>query len=89
MAEHKRELERYLYDWVYRHPRLVSVRLSAQERLKGMFAGYVARPDLLPPRYRQRADQVGLLRAVGDYLAGMTDRFCDQLYREYFARKSS
>ena len=89
MAEHKRELERFLYDRVYRHPRLVSVRLSAQERLKGMFAGYVGRPELLPPRYRQRSEQVGLPRAVGDYLAGMTDRFCDQLYREHFARTQS
>jgi dGTPase len=85
MAAHKLELERFLYDRVYRHTRLVSVRMQAQERLKGMFAGYLARPDLLPPRYRQRADQVGLARAVGDYLAGMTDRFCDQLHRELFA----
>jgi dGTPase len=86
MAAQKLELERFLYDRVYRHPRLVSVRVSAQERLKGMFAGYLAKPELMPPRYRQRVEQVGLPRAVGDYLAGMTDRYCDQMYREHFAK---
>jgi dGTPase len=85
MAGHKRELERFLYDRVYRHPRLVAVRTQAQERLKTMFAGYLARPELLPSRYRARAAEVGWPRAVGDYLAGMTDRFCDQQFNEHFA----
>ena len=85
MAELKRELERFLYDRVYRHPRLAAVRTQAQERLKRMFDGYLARRELLPPRYQARAAAVGLPRAVGDYLAGMTDRFCEQQYRQHFA----
>jgi dGTPase len=85
MASLKRELEQFLYDRVYRHERLVAVRTQAQERLKLMFAGYLERPELLPPRYRERANAVGLARAVGDYLAGMTDRFCDQQFSEHFA----
>ncbi len=84
MAEHKRELERFLYNRVYRHEHLVAVRTQAQTRLRAMFAGYVAQPDLLPPRYQTRATEVGLPRAVGEYLAGMTDRYCDQQYREHF-----
>jgi dGTPase len=89
LAEQKRELERFLYDRVYRHPRLVAVRRQAQERLKRMFAGFVARPDLMPPRYQGRAAAVGLPRAVGDYLAGMTDRFCDQQFQQHFAAGGS
>jgi dGTPase len=84
MAQLKRELERFLYERVYRHPRLAAVRTQAQERLKRMFEGYLARPELLPPRYQQRAAAVGLPRAIGDYLAGMTDRFCDQQFRQHF-----
>jgi dGTPase len=39
----------------------------------------------LPPRYQERAAAVGLPRAVGDYLAGMTDRFCDQQFTQHFS----
>ena len=86
LAAQKRELERFLYDHVYRHPKLIAVRTQAQDRLKTMFSGFLARPELLPPRYRQRASAVGLPRAIGDYLAGMTDRYCDHQYEAHFAR---
>jgi dGTPase len=87
LAEQKRELERFLYDSVYRHPHLIAVRAQAQERLKAMYAGYLARPELMPVRFQERAQTVGLPRAVGDYLAGMTDRYCDQQYEAHFARR--
>jgi dGTPase len=84
LARKKRELEEFLYDRVYRHPQLIAVRREAQDRLQRMFDGYVAHPEWLPSRYRERAEQVGLRRAVGDYLAGMTDRYCDEQYRRRF-----
>jgi dGTPase len=84
LAEQKRELERFLYDQVYRHPRLVAQRVQAQGRLKAMFTGFQDRPELVPLRFRQRATAVGLPRAIGDYLAGMTDRYCDQQYAQNF-----
>ena len=86
LAAQKHELERFLYDRVYRHPKLIAVRTQAQDRLKTMFKGFLARPELLPLRYQQRAGAVGLPRAIGDYLAGMTDRYCDQQYEAHFAR---
>jgi dGTPase len=61
------------------------MRTGAQARIHQMFEGYLARPELLPPLYRHRANKVGLKRAVGDYLAGMTDRYCDQQFGEHFA----
>jgi dGTPase len=85
LARQKIELERFLYDRVYRHPRLIAVRAQAQERLKAMHAGYLDRPELLPPRFALRAGVVGLPRAIGDYLAGMTDRYCDQQFELHFA----
>ena len=86
LAEQKLELERFLYTQVYRHERLIAVRTQAQGRLKQMFAGYCERPDLLPPHFQKRVELVGVPRTVGDYLAGMTDRFCDALYQQHFAR---
>ncbi|TVP96458.1 MAG: dNTP triphosphohydrolase [Planctomycetaceae bacterium] len=77
VAAERMELESYLFDAVYRHPRLMSVRRAAGDRLRRLFDGLVANPERLPLRFRTRANQVGVWRAVSDYLAGMTDRFCD------------
>jgi dGTPase len=85
LAEQKHELERFLYDEVYRHPRLIAVRAEAQSRLKEMFERFRERPELLPPHFQARGAAVGVPRAVGDYLAGMTDRYCDQQYRQHIA----
>jgi dGTPase len=79
----KRELERFLFEHVYRSERVMAVRRPAQRRLEELFAWYAAHPEHLPPGYRDRATDHGLARSVGDYIAGMTDRF---LERDHDAR---
>jgi dGTPase len=76
----KQELEAFLFEHVYRHPRLIEVRERAAVRVKQIFRLLTANPDRLPSRFQQRADRVGIPRAVGQYIAGMTDRFCDDTY---------
>jgi dGTPase len=83
VAVQKTELERFLYDRVYRHPEIIRVRDQAQNRLREMFARYVRQPDLLPKRYLIRSESIGLPRSVGEYLAGMTDRFCNEQYERH------
>lgn len=85
LAAQDAALGAFLYQRVYRHPQLITMRGRAQERLRAMFAGYCRRPALLPVKFRQRAEAVGIAPAVGDYLAGMTDRYCEQQYERYFA----
>jgi dGTPase len=85
VALQKTELERFLYDRVYRHPAIIHVREQAQSRLRKMFAGYVREPMRLPKRYLTRSESVGLARAVGEYIAGMTDRFCNEQYERFFS----
>ncbi|HUY31550.1 MAG TPA: deoxyguanosinetriphosphate triphosphohydrolase [Pirellulales bacterium] len=84
LVELKRELEVFLRDRVYRHPNVLRVRRDAQAMLHEMFAGYALRPDLLPASFAGRVEKVGLRRSVGDYLAGMTDRYAQQEYRRLF-----
>jgi dGTPase len=84
LAELKQELERFLYERVYRHERLVAVRSQAQERIRAMYRGYLARPELIPEHHRQRIATVGIERTAADYIAGMTDRFCDAVYEREF-----
>jgi len=77
VAQERAELEAYLFESVYRHPRLVAIREAARSRLGELLEGLIERPDRLPLRFRTRGTEVGTPRSVGDYLAGMTDRFCD------------
>ena len=84
LAEQETELKRFLFDRVYRHPDVMAVRQNAQQWLQEMFEGYLADPGLLPGRYREIGNQDGLRRAVGDYLAGMTDRFAQQQFEQNF-----
>ncbi|WP_164102643.1 dGTP triphosphohydrolase [Candidatus Laterigemmans baculatus] len=80
IGEERRELERFLFERVYRHPRLLAVRHAAESRLEQLFETLVADPQRLPLRFRLRGEQIGWERATGEYLAGMTDRFCDAQY---------
>ena len=80
LAALKAELERWLYDNVYRHPTVIAKRDLAQAQLRQMFARLVAHPELLPEKFRQRAEEDGIHRATADYLSGMTDRFAQQEY---------
>ena len=80
IAEERHELERFLFERVYRHPRLLAVRHSAESRLERLYESLVIHPPRLPLRFRLRGEQIGWERAAGEYLAGMTDRFCDAQY---------
>ncbi|MEZ6095912.1 MAG: dNTP triphosphohydrolase [Pirellulaceae bacterium] len=84
LAEQKKELETFLYNRVYRHPRLVTVRQTAQARLKEMYHEYCARPELIPAHYQPRLQELGAERMAIEYLAGMTDRFCEDTYAMMF-----
>jgi dGTPase len=86
MARLKAELESFLYEQVYRHPQLLAIRRQARERLQKMFQGYLRRPELLPKQFQLRSESRGLARSVGEYLAGMTDRYCDRQYERWFAQ---
>ena len=86
MARQKKELEAFLMQNVYRHPNVMDVRDTAQRALQNLFEVLKNNPQLLPNSYRQRAEEMGLNKTIGDYLAGMTDRFA---WREHARLNSS
>jgi dGTPase len=49
--------------------------------LAALFLAYRADPRLLPPEWRP-ADASGAARAIGDFIAGMTDRYAIRQYRD-------
>lgn len=86
MAARQMELQQFLYQHVYRHPRLIEIRQRAQQRLRRLLEHLASHPEMIPPHFRQRQTPHGLRRAAAEYLAGMTDHFCEQTYRELFGR---
>ena len=75
LSEKKLGLERFLFERVYRHPDVLAKRHHAQQALRESFQWLVDEPDQLPAKFRRLAERDGVHRAVGDYLAGMTDRY--------------
>ena len=85
LAEQKSELEKFLHQRVYRHPQLVKIREDAQQRIGLMYEGFAERPDLMATKYQGRAEIVGVRRAAVEFIAGMTDHYCEQLFQKHFA----
>jgi len=84
MESRLRELEAFLFERVYRHPMLIRMDAKAARFIQQLFGAYVAEPRTLPPRFAERVAELGAHRVVCDYIAGMTDRFCQAEYKRLF-----
>ena len=84
LDEQKTELEKFLYQRVYRHDDLIAVREKAQCRVKQVFRGYCDNPDAFPKKYHARAEKVGVKRMAVEYIAGMTDNFFEETFNKMF-----
>lgn len=83
-AEAVSALQRFLHDNMYRHPRLVRMDHKASHLIEAVFGVYQKDPRLMPPRFARRVDEQGVERVVCDYVAGMTDRFCQKEFSKLF-----
>ncbi len=83
------ELQDLLAEWVYGNPRVVSMDSEARRTIDQLFGAYLARPDRLPQRFAARIPDQGPHRAICDYVAGMTDRFCRQEHARLCSSSSS
>ncbi|MBI3408329.1 MAG: deoxyguanosinetriphosphate triphosphohydrolase [Planctomycetes bacterium] len=80
----KKELEAFLRERVYRHFRVLRMAHKGRRILEALFTEYSRHPEQLPNRYRQRLHSLPAARVVGDYLAGMTDRYAQDEYLRLF-----
>ena len=82
LAAEERELKQFLYARLYNLPELRPVREEAERVVAGLAAAYRADRTLLPPAWQRGDDQVQHLRTIGDFIAGMTDRFAIARHEE-------
>ena len=72
------QLRDFLFERMYRAPRVVEERARATRVVHDLFDHFMARPETMPEGWRNdgaAADDAPRARLVADYVAGMTDRF--------------
>ena len=84
MREKLAELKAFLFERFYFHYRQIRMTHKADALLERMYRAYVDAPDMLPFDVQAQAEELGLERAVTDYIAGMTDRYAGEEYRRLF-----
>lgn len=82
LAGEERDLKRFLYSRLYDAAELTSIREQAEQVVANLAAAYRADPSLLPLNWRGVGDRRRQLRTVGDFIAGMTDRFAIARHEE-------
>jgi dGTPase len=82
LTDEERRLKRFLYERLYNAPELIPIRIEAQRVVSNLFAAYCDDPSLLPDNWRSEGDETQRLRTIGDFIAGMTDRFAVARHEE-------
>jgi len=87
MAEAERGIKDFLFPRMYRHQRVMRVMREAEDVLRDLFRHFSARPEDMSEEWRSGlagASEATRARRVGDFIAGMTDRFALQEHRRFF-----
>jgi len=79
VAAEEAAIKAFLYRRMYRHERVMRVMRDAEEIVVNLFARYQHDPNELPPEWLPRghlgAGEAIEARKIGNFIAGMTDRF--------------
>ena len=82
-------LKDFLTERVYRGPASAPEMQKAQRLLKALFAYYLDHPEEVSEEYRALMTQgEPVARVVGDFLAGMTDRYAIRLAESVFVPRT-
>jgi dGTPase len=83
----EREIKAFLRERMYRHPRVSAIMRDAERVVRDLFSRYSEAPSELPPGWlnvEAAASELGRARAIGDFIAGMTDRFALEEHARLF-----
>jgi dGTPase len=82
--EKLKEIRTFLYHRMYRHWTVQRMRRKAKLVVRELFELFTSAPELMPDGWNACGafDALARARVVGDYIAGMTDRFALQEHRK-------
>jgi len=84
VGEATAELRKFLFERVYYNPEAKKEESKAIELIGRLFDYFMRYPKKMPRFYYENAEREPLDRCVCDYIAGMTDRYAIELYKEIF-----
>ncbi len=74
-AAANKELKSFLYERLYRHPRLVEMNELAGRIIRDLFEAFMNDTSLMTEKFQRHLGEEPQKLVVRDYIAGMTDRF--------------
>ncbi len=85
-AARERELKAFMYERLYYHPEQLNTAEAAHKVVAHLYAAYDQDPSLMTEKWRDSLpdDSAGRARHIADFIAGMTDRYAMDRYREIF-----
>jgi dGTPase len=87
MDKADRDIKGFLYPRMYRHDRVMRVMADAERVVHDLFEHYTATPADLPAEWGEGldiTDTSARARRIGDFIAGMTDRYALIEHAKYF-----
>lgn len=78
VAKAEAEIKGFLYQHMYRHPRVMQVMGEAEQIVADLFERYRKSPGDLPAEWLEGSGEetaTGRARRIGNFIAGMTDRY--------------
>jgi dGTPase len=83
MRQKSKELKKFLFHQLYRHPQVSSMTDKAQQVVHELFTAYLDQPSEMGDGFSAKAEAArqtpeaasAMARVVADFIAGMTDRF--------------
>ncbi len=77
----------FMYANVYKNPVCKSEEVRAKVMIEKLYRYFLESPEKLPRDYLALADRFDKETAVCDYVAGMTDKYCTNLFIELYVPK--
>lgn len=87
MAAAEKGIKGFLFPHMYRHARVMQVMSEASDVVRDLFRHFVAHPADMPEEWHHdlpAGDEEALTLRVGDFIAGMTDRFALEEHARFF-----
>ena len=86
LAAQERELKRFMYASLYHHPSQLAAANRARIIVRDLFRTYQDQPQLMPAEWQddRLLDEPRRSRHIGDFIAGMTDRYAEKRHAEIF-----
>ncbi len=78
------QLHSFLFDSVYTNPVAKKEESKVGDMIGWLFEYCVKHPEKIPKEYSFILENEGVARAAADHIAGMTDRYAEKVFAEFF-----